>query len=169
MASSGSNCGTPTSAPPSSTPSKAEEVKKMFQNAILRNNVIVKIQTLREEKDVVQDTELARAASGVRGLRERFQRSRPNSISDPLDTVAKESGSGHASPQRCASPSVGQVAGATRLLEGVSLDEGSDQMRAGARRPGSPLIGSPKRAGRRVNAVRATQEKSALVKTASMN
>lgn len=71
------------------------EVKKMFQNAIMKNNVIAKIQSLREEKDVVKDQQLDRASKGVEGLRARFQLNRPNSISDPLDT--KPAGGSHSS------------------------------------------------------------------------
>ncbi len=49
-----------------------------------------------EEKDSVVGhggdlrEELGRAAEGVRHLRERFVRARPNSVSDPLDRVAAE-------------------------------------------------------------------------------
>ncbi len=70
--------------------SKSEQqkgFKKIFQNAVKKNNIIHKIQVLREEKDVVKEQELDKASLGAKGFKERFQRSRPNSICDPLDMI----------------------------------------------------------------------------------
>ena len=71
---------------------RSGEYKKMFRNAVKKNNVIHKIQVLQEEKDVVKEMELTKASEGARGFKERFRRSRPNSVCDPLDMIPASEG-----------------------------------------------------------------------------
>ena len=72
------------------------DLKKVFVNAVRKNNVIQKIQALQEEKDVVPDTNLSRTSTSVQAFREKFQRSsRPNSLCmDPCDMVPADPMSG---------------------------------------------------------------------------
>ena len=66
---------------------KPHGFKKIFQNAVRKNNIIHKIQVLQEEKDHVVQEELTKASEGAKSFKERFQKSRPNSICDPVDMV----------------------------------------------------------------------------------
>lgn len=62
-------------------------LKKVFQNAVNKNKIIHKIQVLQEEKDHVEEQELNKAHQGALSFKERFQRSRPNSICDPVEMI----------------------------------------------------------------------------------
>ena len=79
---------------------RSGEYKKMFRNAVKKNNVIHKIQVLQEEKDVVKEMELTKASEGARGFKERFRRSRPNSVCDPLDMIPASEGQQQQQQQR---------------------------------------------------------------------
>ncbi len=61
--------------------------KKLFVSAVRKNNVITKMQQLGELKDVVAETELEKAGQSIRSFRDRFQKSRPNSMCDRRDMV----------------------------------------------------------------------------------
>ncbi len=82
----------PMSSSASSSPQKSspKHLLKTFQDAVKKNNIIHRIQVLQEEKDEVTEQKLTKASEGVKGMRERFRRSRPNSVSDPLDMIPAE-------------------------------------------------------------------------------
>lgn len=74
---------------------KGTSFKKRFENAIRKNKIIATIQQLGEEKDVAGDeSQLERAGRSIRSFRDRFQKSRPNSMCDKADMVPVDGNGG---------------------------------------------------------------------------